>query len=211
VGGYVGQSPLNFRGTISFRLPGEVTATYNGAYHGQAVLAGYSSTAGTLYRVTGSFSALDANTGTIVTGSTDTLIGIKGRSGRGGGIYFTLVSGSITLNPSTIRASSTALVCTPTSVSPGGSITCTVTVTDPGAGTSSTPTGTVTFSSNAAGTFSPATSCTLVSGTGAVTFTTNPEAAGYYLQLSASYGGDSIHQGSASPTVLISVSAGTDN
>jgi hypothetical protein len=211
VGGYVGQSPLNFRGTISFLLPGEANPTYNGSYQGQAVLAGYSSTAGTLYHVTGTFSALDANTGTFVTGSTDTLIGIKGHSGRGGGIFFTLVHGSIMLNKSTSRASSTTLVCNPSSLSPGGSTTCTVTVNDPGAGSASTPKGTVTFTQSSAvpGTFHPAASCTLVGGTGSVTFTVNPEGDGYYVRLTASYGGDSVHEGSAA-SVNVYVSAGTD-
>src|SRR2546426_10064880 len=71
VGGYVGQSPLNFYGgSVYFRLPGETVTTYaKGTYSGQAVLAGYSSTAGTLYHITGTFKGLDANTGTIIMGS----------------------------------------------------------------------------------------------------------------------------------------------
>lgn len=87
VPGYVGQSPLYFSGGyVSFKLPGESTTTYaSGVYSGVAVLAGYSSTAGTLYRMNGSFSATDANSGTVVTGTTNTVVGIKGHSGRGGG------------------------------------------------------------------------------------------------------------------------------
>src|ERR1700736_6481075 len=97
VGGYVGQSPLNFAGgTVYFRLPGEASVTVaSGVYSGQAVLSGSSSTAGTLYHITGTFSATDVNTGKVVTGSTDTVVGIKGHSGRGGGITFTLVTGQI--------------------------------------------------------------------------------------------------------------------
>jgi len=148
-----------------------------------------------------------------LTGSTASVIGIKGRSGRGGGNYYTLVKGSITIYTSSLRASSTVLVCSPTSLSPGGTVTCTVTVTDPGAGAASTPTGTVTFSQSTAvpGTFSPAASCTLVSGTGCVTFTTNPEYAGYYLVINATYEGDALHEGSTSSNVVIPVSGGTDN
>lgn len=211
VAGYVGQSPLNVSGTISFILPGESNYTYNAPYRGQAVLDGYSSTAGTLYQVTATFSAIDANTGTLVTGSAVTVVGIKGHSGRGGGNYYTLVSGSITIYTSSLRGSSTVLVCSPTSLTPGGTTTCTVTVSDSGAGAASTPTGTVTFNQSTAGVFSPAASCQLVNGTGTVTFTVNPEAAGYYINLSASYGGDAVHLGSTSANVLLSVYGGGDN
>src|ERR1700694_4035966 len=44
---------------VYFQLPGEPKATYNGVAHTTAVVAGYSNTAGTLYHVTGTFSATD--------------------------------------------------------------------------------------------------------------------------------------------------------
>lgn len=68
----------------------------------------------------------------------------------------------------------TAVSCTPSSVTSGSPTTCTATVTDTGGGMAATPKGTVTFTSSLAGTFS-STTCTL-SGSGttstcSVTFT----------------------------------------
>jgi hypothetical protein len=208
VGGYVGQSPLYFSGgSVYFQLPGEQKATYsNGVYNGKALLDGYSTTAGTLYHVTGTFSAIDANTGTVVTGSTDAVMGIKGHSGRGGGNTYTLVSGTITLNLSTQRGSRTSLLCSPSPLPSGSSATCTVTVTDPGAGAASTPTGKIIFpqSGYGFGTFVPSNVCTLSSGTCAVTLTTVCGAF-YNVVVTASYGGDSVHIGSsATQTIPIS-------
>ena len=211
VGGYVGQSPLLFSGGVaSFRLPGE-TITSNGVYSGQAILAGYSSTAGTLYHVTGTITATDANDGTIVTGSTDTIVGIKGHSGRGGGIYFTVVSGSITFTKSTTRASSTIVACTPSSILQGGTSTCTVTVTDPGAGVKITPTGTVSFAmSNGLGSINPV-SCTLSSGSCSAVFTSNQEAGSGTTSIYATYGGDTNHISSAGSTLLYVTPSSLDN
>jgi hypothetical protein len=168
-GGYVGQSPLNFAGgTVYFRLPGEASVTIaSGVYSGQAVLSGSSSTAGTLYHVTGTFSATDVNTGKVVTGSTDTVVGIKGHSGRGGGITFTLVTGQITLDPTNKYGTSIAINCAPQSFLLGMSTTCTATVSG-----GSSPGGDVTFlQSGGTGSVSfpnPAT-CTLASGSCSLT------------------------------------------
>jgi hypothetical protein len=52
----------------------------------------------------------------------------------------------------------------------------------------------LTQSSAVPGTFHPAASCTLVGGTGSVTITVNPEGDGYYVRLTASYAGDSVHE-----------------
>jgi hypothetical protein len=211
VGGYVGQSPLYFSGgTVNFKLPGEAAYTYTtSAYSGLAVLDGYSSTAGTLYHVTGTFKAVDVNTGTIVTGSTDGIVGIKGHSGRGGGNYYTVVSGTITFVQSALRGSKTSLVCSPSPVTSGGTTTCTVTVTDPGAGSASTPTGTITFTQSSYtgwGSFSPAASCSLVSGTCSVSYTLS-NGAYYNAIITASYGGDGVHV-SSSATVYVPITGG---
>jgi hypothetical protein len=207
VGGYVGQSPLPFSGgSAYFQLPGEPLATYNGIYSGQGVLAGYSSTAGTIYHVTGTFKATDANTGNVTTGSTDDFVGIKGHAGRGGGNTYILINGTIKINESKVRTSSISLACSPSSISPGGSSTCNATVTDPGPGSASTPTGKVTFtqSPTGSGAFSPANSCTLVSGSCSVTFT---EGENDYCSVSivAKYVGDKVHQGSTSTGSIISI------
>jgi hypothetical protein len=212
VGGYVGQSPLLFSGISSFLLPGESIATYNVAYSGQAVLAGSSTTAGTLYHVTGTITGLDANDGTIVKGKTDTTVGIKGHSGRGGGIYFTLVSGTISFSKSTIRSSSTTVACNPSSISSGSTTTCTVTVTDPGVGTKITPTGTVTFAiSNSYLLTSNSGSCTLSSGSCSVNFKSNQEYAPGTTSIYASYLGDSSHISSSGRTTVYVTSNGLDN
>ncbi len=204
VGGYVGQSPLLFSGgAVSFRLPGETATTYaTGVYSGQAVLSGYSSTAGTLYTVTGQFSTIDTNTGKVVTGTTQDVIGIKGHSGRGGGIYFTLVSGSITLVATDIDGTQTTVTCNPSSVQSGDTSTCTVTVTDT-ASASNAPTGTVTLlaSNTGIGSFSTS-SCALSSGSCSVSFATNQEYGAGATSIYASYGGDGTHNTSAASTVL---------
>jgi hypothetical protein len=93
---------------------------------------------------------------------------------------------------------STAIGCTPASLSLGSAITCTATVTDTATNSPSTPTGTITFTASPnTGVFSGSGSCTLAADAGAgvascqVTFT--PSAAASYT-VSASYGGDGSHQ-----------------
>jgi hypothetical protein len=196
-------SASTYGGTITLHLPGEQVATY-GSYSYTYVPDGYSSTAGSLYLVTGTFSTLDATTGTTVFGSTSVIEGEKGHSGRGGGIYWTLVSGSITVHQSTQRISKTALVCSPTSLYPGNAATCVVTVTDPGVN-AGTPTGTVDFSQSPAGsgTFSPGSSCTLASGTCSVTLNVSINALNSVV-VTASYAGDGVHVAStASQTIIV--------
>jgi len=200
VGGYVGQSPLPFSGGyVIFQLPGDAvpTSAY-GVYAGQAVLDGYSQTAGTLYQSTGTFSALDVNTGLVVTGTTSTIVGIKGHSGRGGGNTYTLVSGAISITETPLHPTTMTVGCSPTPVAVNAQTACTATVTDTTAGTPVTPTGSVTFGSSGAGTFSSA-SCSL-SGTGAtasclVGYTPAPGTEGTQT-ITVNYLGDSIHLGS---------------
>ena len=78
----------------------------------------------------------------------------------GDGNYVKSSGGSSPLTVTT-RTTSTTMECNPASVATGVASTCTATVTDTNAGTVTTPTGSVKFSSNGAGSFSPATSCTL--------------------------------------------------
>jgi hypothetical protein len=186
-------------GSITFQLPGELQATYNQPYSIRWVVSG------SLYQVTGTINALDATTGTIVTGSTSVIESEYGHSGRGGGITWKLVSGSITIQQTTQRRSKTTLACSPSLVYPGGASTCVVSVTDPGTVGASTPTGTVTFtkSPSGSGTFSPANSCTLASGTCSVTLTTSSNALSGVV-VTGAYAGDGVHLGgSASQTVVI--------
>ena len=201
VGGYVGQSPLLFSGgSVTFRLPGEAQATSaSGVYNGQAVLDGTSSTAGTLYETTGTFYVTDANTGQVVAGSTDTVIGIKGHSGRGGGIIFTLVSGTITITPTGQDGTSTAVSCYPSSLTSneGAFTICIVQVTDSNTASPTVPTGTITFSTSGSGTFwsgsTHGASCILrSSGICAVAFFPTVDSGGT-MSIYANYLGDSTH------------------
>ena len=94
------------------------------------------------------------------------------------------------------RATSLSMSCSPSQVAANDSTNCTATVTDTDLGTTNTPTGSVIFNSNSTGTFTPATSCSLVAGATAgvsscqVTYT--PSTAGHHL-LNATYAGDNSH------------------
>ena len=101
------------------------------------------------------------------------------------------------------RSTSTSVSCSPNFVQPGVSTTCQATVTDTSPGTPITPTGTVTWSSSGAGTFSPSNSCTL-SGAGATatcTVTYTPSSQGTQV-ITATYQGDRDHFGSSGSTEL---------
>ncbi len=207
VGGYVGQSPLPFSGgSVTFQLPGEAQATYaSGTYSGMAVLDGTSSTAGTLYQTNGTFWATDVNTGLVVTGTTSTIVGISGHSGRGGGNVYTLVSGTISITPITSPLSTaTSVSCNPTSTAVNAPTACTATVTNTD-GTAVPPSGSITFGSGGgAGAFSSG-SCSLA-GTGAtstceVSYTPSPGSEGQQT-ITADYAGDSNHLASSASFLL---------
>ena len=94
----------------------------------------------------------------------------------------------------------TALQCNPLAVAVDAPTTCTATVTDTGSGTPTTPTGAVAFSSDASGTFSPA-SCTLAGGSCAVGYTPAAVGSGAH-DLTARYGGNPTHQPSHATAVV---------
>jgi hypothetical protein len=83
--------------------------------------------------------------------------------------------------------------------------TCTGTVSDTSGAGATTPAGTVTFTSNNAGTFS-STTCTLSAGQCSVTYM--PSAAGAHT-ITASYGGDPVHTPSSGNTSISQSSSGT--
>jgi hypothetical protein len=102
------------------------------------------------------------------------------------------------------RPTETEVSCEDSSFEAGGSTDCTATVSDTGGGTKTTPTGTVDWSSTDSGTFVPdpcaltptatlgVASCTVVfSSTKAATHT-----------ITATYGGDLIHEGSTGSTTV---------
>src|SRR5438128_2636699 len=126
----------------------------------------------------------------------------------GGSITHTSSSGTfaVTVNK---RSTSTTVSCSPTTVLAGVATTCTASVSDTAGSGASTPTGTVIFASSGAGVFGT-TSCSLAGVTSSssncsVTYTPNTASAGTTQNITASYAGSTIHNGSdntASPLVL---------
>lgn len=97
-----------------------------------------------------------------------------------------------------IRASSTAVSCSPSTVAVSVITTCTVTVADT-SGTPTTPTGWVTFNETGApGSLNPS-SCTLANASCSVTFT--PSSPGN-ATITGVYSGDSSHSSSSGKTTL---------
>ena len=112
---------------------------------------------------------------------------------------------------SSLINTTTAVQCTPTSVTVGQGSACTATVADTNPAITVAPTGTVTFSTDSAGTFTPTASCTLSPGAGgssscAVTYSPTAVGSGTH-GLSGAYGGDASHATSAG-TAALTVTAG---
>lgn len=205
VGGYVGQSPLYFSGgTVTFQLPGDaLPTTAVGAYSGVAIYEGFSTTAGSLYNTTGTFAALDVNNGLVVTGTTNTLVGL-GRADKA-----TLVGGSISINETPPHATTMSLSCSPTPIAVGAPTACTATVTDTVSGSPVPPSGLVTFTSSvSSGTFST-TSCSLF-GSGATSTCLVDYTPAFGTEgtqtITANYAGDSLHV--SSPAASSAITAG---
>src|SRR3989442_1353125 len=109
----------------------------------------------------------------------------------GGGPTHASSSGSFNEAVAT-RTSGTSVDCVPPSVPVDGSTTCTGTVRDTAGTGASTPTGTVSWTSDGTGTFSAA-SCTL-DATGKCTVNYTPTAVGAGThKITGSYGGDAKH------------------
>ena len=110
-------------------------------------------------------------------------------------------------------ADQSAVACSPASVDVGQATTCTVTVSDTASGMELAPTGIVSLSSNATGSFAPQASCSLSSsgsvGAASCSVSYTPAAVGSGPHtLSAVYGGDSSH-GSSSGSGQLSVASRT--
>src|SRR5438552_4023357 len=110
------------------------------------------------------------------------------------------------------HSTGTSLQCSPGSVQVSTSSTCTVTATDT-SGTPTTPTGTVSFTTNSTGTFNPTSaSCTLAAATTAgtatcqVSYTPGATAVGHHL-ITGNYAGDSTHLASSGPFNLAATAA----
>ncbi len=90
------------------------------------------------------------------------------------------------------RNTMTRVNCVPASMAIAQGSTCAVSVTDVSPGTRSSPTGTVSFTSSGTGSFTPAASCSLVSGSCSVTYTPG----GTFARtdtITGNYGGDSTY------------------
>src|SRR5205807_1349936 len=99
----------------------------------------------------------------------------------------------------TERTSGTTVVCAPHSVAVTSASTCTATVSDTDSGTSSRPSGTVSFSSDASGTFSSRSEERRVgteSNSCSFTYTPAADSEGPH-HITGAYGGDGYHSGSA--------------
>ncbi|HZD12519.1 MAG TPA: kelch repeat-containing protein, partial [Candidatus Binatus sp.] len=121
----------------------------------------------------------------------------------GDGMHSTSNGASNTLT-STLRTTSIAISCNPTSIAVYDSTICTVTVTDTSAAPTLTPTGTVAMSTSGAGSF---TACTLASSGGVATCSTTyrPTNIGTGSNvLTAHYGGDAGHS-AASPDATATI------
>src|SRR2546422_75997 len=116
------------------------------------------------------------------------------------GATTTPTSISLTVTAAQPHATATTVSCSPSSVQVGSQTTCTATVTDTSSSGATAPTGTVGFTSNSTGTFSPTSAtCTLASGppagTASCSVSYTPTVAGHHL-ITGSYTGDSTHSGS---------------
>ena len=108
-------------------------------------------------------------------------------------------------------STATSIACSPSSVAINQASTCTATVTDTGLGQTN-PTGTVSFASSGTGSFA-GSPCTLVSQnatSSSCQITYTPTSGAGTHSISASYGGDATHNGSASsPAFALTVTLRT--
>ncbi len=102
----------------------------------------------------------------------------------------------------TTRSVTVSVVCSPSPIVPAQSTTCTVTVTDSDTGSTIIPTGTVHFSANVSGTFSPSTDCTLSGGSCSVSYSTLAFGTPTTIAITATYAGDTDHSGGSDVTYV---------
>jgi hypothetical protein len=101
----------------------------------------------------------------------------------------------------TQRTVDISLSCSPSSVLGSQTSTCTVTVTDTSPGSPLDPTGTVTFSDNAGGSFVPV-SCNLSGGSCTVTYNSPLVVVPTTVTITATYSGDTDHAGGSASTTI---------
>jgi hypothetical protein len=181
-----------------YQLPGEAKSTTSQPYKTNTL-----GQTGNNYHVGGSFTAIDANSGKVVTGTTDDYITRTQHCSRTGCYYtYALSSGKIAFTLTKLDGTATSVACNPTTFSAGGSTTCTVTVTDL-ANSGTFPPGSVAFGISTAGEFGTFTppKCTLSSGSCSVSFAPSDNSVGS-IGITASYPGDKARYTSSGATTV---------
>jgi hypothetical protein len=183
-----GPAPSNPTGTISFSSPG------SGAFSASAKCTLVASTTAGVSSCSVTYTPSAVETGHTISASYP-----------GDGNYAKSSGASVPLTVTT-RTTATTVACTPASIGVNATSECEATVTDNNPGTASTPSGTVQFSSNGSGSFTPASSCTLAAvSTGvascAVSYIPSTIGTGTHT-ITAGYGGDVTHATSSGETPL---------
>lgn len=202
--------------SVSFKLPRESNVTTSSVlpygFSAQIVKMG-SSSAGTLYNVTGTFTATDATNGRLVNGSTDVIVAAKTICWRTCGISYKTINGSINVfeTDKISGQSITTVTCNPSSIIQGTLTTCTASVTNLATQNTIIPTGAISFTASnvGLGTFSQE-SCNMISGTCSVNFKSNEEGSGT-TSIYASYMGDSLHTSSLGSTLVYVTPSSNDD
>jgi hypothetical protein len=106
------------------------------------------------------------------------------------------------INLTPLSTTTTTVNCTPDPVAINQGTTCTATVTDTASSGATAPTGTVTFSTDSSGGFTPANTCTLGSPTinsSSCSVTYTPTSVSTHI-ISGSYSGSTVHASSSTTT-----------
>jgi hypothetical protein len=188
--------------SIDFLLPGEANTTFSTTYSA-AIVRSVTNGSSALDWVSGSFTAVDANSGKVVFGSTNTNITDTTHcSHTGCGHTYSVHNGTIRFVPTNLDGTRTTISCGPSSFNAGGSTHCTATVTDL-ANRSLHPTGNVSWaiSSYYYGSFSSHARCSLVGGNCTIKFHDADDGAGT-IPMYASFHGPHPYYASAGETYL---------
>lgn len=201
-----GSSPgYSYPGTMSLRLPGEANTTTGLPYstYIQKLTGTYT------YWTIGTFLGSDVNTGTVVTGTTNSNFTITcvGHSGKGGGCnyIYTTDNGTVTVRVTLAEMTATTLSCSPTTIV-AGKTSCTVTVSNLW-NSSKVPVGKLHIVGPYGGKLSDKGSCTLSSkGTCAFNWTAPVNGCGAYT-ITATYLGTTYYYTSTG-SIAINVTDG---
>ncbi|HEY6239111.1 MAG TPA: hypothetical protein VIZ68_08005 [Thermoplasmata archaeon] len=157
----------------------------------------------------GSFLAIDASTGKIVTGSTYANVTVTTHCHyKGCTTTYSFLNGSILVRATTSDATSTVVACAPSNIQSGNSTQCTATVTDL-ANASKVPTGRVSFSTTYAGAvvFGSKGVCTLSSGSCAIQVSAPDDASGTFPIYASYHGVPGVYKSTATTYLYITQGA----